>query len=206
MGACKRAKKKATLKHEEHKQQNCPPGGQLHDLTARSATGASRPRRSIRLRAKRLAPVRCTVLLDALWHFPKPVRMRLHVMHLPIVELDELLCSIPLSTPKRRIELRNPYFKWPIIRSCIFGLLILAAEAVQTQMPVSKVIQRPLRSHHAFQAVHFVTPTANAIDLPITPSREHQAAQKRHQEQSNKGSDGDTWRWDSHFVQREGER
>ncbi len=96
-------------------------------------------------------------------------------MHLPIVELDELLCRIPLSTPKRRIELRYPYFKRPIIRSCIFGLLILAAEAVQTQMPVSKVIQRPLRSHHSFQAVHFVTPTANAINLPITPRSEQQA-------------------------------
>jgi hypothetical protein len=33
VSACKCGEKKATFKHEQHKQRNCPTGGQLHDLT-----------------------------------------------------------------------------------------------------------------------------------------------------------------------------
>src|SRR6266498_337066 len=94
----------------------------------------------------------------------------MHVAHLPIVEIDELLFGISVRTTKIRAKRICPNLKRPIVLSSILRLLAFTAESVKNKMPLAKVIHGLPRGHCSNQGSNLVTPTAYAIDLPQRPT------------------------------------
>src|ERR1051326_8796856 len=71
----------------------------------------------------------------------KPLGMFVHIPHLSVVELNELLPRVAVRTSKRRIKITDPDFKWPVISPCISGSVAFASELIQTQASLSEVVQ-----------------------------------------------------------------